>query len=98
MFFGKDGNDIRVGHLRRYSKYGLSQLLKSNSFDIIEMRGVEGFFRRFLFATKIGNWFLRFANLYVIKQITTRIDDLSKYLLGPTLIIIIAQAKKVKDD
>ena len=98
MFFGKDESDIRVGHLRRYSKYGLSQLLKSNGFDIIEMRGVEGFFRSFLFTTKIGNWFLRFANLYVIKQITTLIDDLSKYLLGPTLIIIIAQAKKVKDD
>jgi len=98
MFFGKDEDDIRVGHLRRYSKYGLNQLLKSNSFDIVEMCGTEGFFRRFLFATKIGNRLLRFVNLYVIKKMTLLIDDLSKYIFGPTLIIIIAQAKKVKGD
>lgn len=94
--FGKDKFDICVGHLRRYSSERLIQLLKSNEFEIAEIKQTEGFLRMFLFTTKTGNRLLTFANLPVIKQFLTLLDNLSVHLLGPSQIIIVAKA--VKED
>jgi len=91
---GKDKFDISVGHLRRYSKEELTQLLESNGFKIREIKQTEGLLRMFLFTTKTGNRLLNFANLPVIRSFLTLLDSLSVHLLGPSQIIIIAEAVK----
>jgi len=91
---GKDKFDISVGHLRRYSKEELTQLLESNGFKIREIKQTEGLLRMFLFTTKTGNRLLNFVNLPVIRSFLTLLDSLSVHLLGPSQIIIITEAVK----
>ncbi|MCD5401694.1 class I SAM-dependent methyltransferase, partial [candidate division NPL-UPA2 bacterium] len=93
-FFGKDEFDIRVGHLKRYSKQGLVQLLESNGFKIIEIFLTEGFLRMFLFTTKAGNRLLMFASLPMVRSLLTLLDNLSAYLLGASQIFIVAEAAR----
>lgn len=93
-FFGKDEFDIRVGHLRRYSKQRLVQLLESNGFKVIEIFLTEGFLRMFLFTTKAGNRLLMFASLPMGRSLLTLLDNLSAYLLGASQIFIVAEVAR----
>jgi ubiquinone biosynthesis O-methyltransferase len=97
--FGKDKFDISVGHLRRYSTEKSIQILKLNEFKITETKQAEGFFRTFLFTTKIGKFLLIFANLPIINPLFTLLNNLSLCLFGGAAqIIIVAKAVKTVDE
>lgn len=46
--------DKEVGHLRRYTRASLIKLLKTNHFEIIALKEVEGPLRNILFTSKLG--------------------------------------------
>lgn len=91
--FGKDSFDEKVGHLRRYSKDSLYNLLKENNFETIEIKFMEGIVRNFLFVTSIGNKFLKFANIPAIKQTITIIDNMCIKVFGESQIMAISRKR-----
>ena len=48
------GFDRRVGHYRRYTKVGLTKLLRAAGFEVVYLRQVEGMLRNVLFPTRLG--------------------------------------------
>lgn len=81
--------DKRVGHLRRYSKQRISDLVKKSGFTIEEVKLTEGILRNFFFLTKFS-WFIRFFR-GAISDIVTVIDELLVRLLGESQIFIVAR-------
>ncbi|MFH1855691.1 MAG: class I SAM-dependent methyltransferase [Candidatus Omnitrophota bacterium] len=93
FLFRSDIFDKEVGHLRRYSKFNLSNLLKENKFEIIEMKLSEGILRNFLFVTPLGNKLLKFANVPVFRQIINVIDVICVKVFGESQIITMSKKK-----
>lgn len=81
--------DKRVGHLRRYSRQQISNLIKKSGFIIEEVKLTEGILRNFFFLTKFG-WFIKFFK-GVISDIVTAIDNLLIQFFGESQIFIVAR-------
>lgn len=81
--------DKRVGHIRRYSKQQISDLVKKSGFRIEEVKLTEGVLRNFFFLTKFG-WFIKFFR-GVISDIVTAIDNLLIQPFGESQIFIVAR-------
>lgn len=95
LLFKDDTFDKKVGHLRRYSKGRLCNLLLENSeFEVIEVKFTEGVLRNFLFVTSIGNKFLILANIPIIKKLITLIDGICVRLFGESQIITVSKKKE----
>ncbi|MDD5361717.1 MAG: class I SAM-dependent methyltransferase [Ignavibacteria bacterium] len=83
--------DERVGHLRRYNKEIISNLLAECGFKINELKLCEGYLRNWLFNDKIGQKAMRF-NRGFIKDMVKFIDEkVFLKLFGESDIIISAQ-------
>jgi SAM-dependent methyltransferase len=88
-----NGQDSRVGHLRRYSEEGLSRILVSSNFKVLEVRRTEGIFRNFLFFfPSYGSLIVRVANRYkYFSMLLTIIDDVFLKMFGESQIYIVVQ-------
>jgi ubiquinone biosynthesis O-methyltransferase len=81
--------DKRVGHIRRYSKKQISDLVKNSGFTIEKVRLTEGVLRNFFFLTRFG-WFIKFFR-GIISDIVTVMDNLLIRLFGESQIFIVAR-------
>lgn len=81
--------DREVGHLRRYSVQSISQLLKTNGFQIFKVRQVEGPLRNLLFTTQLG--FLIKLIRGPLVPIFHWFDQLSALIFGAHNILILAK-------
>lgn len=81
--------DKRVGHIRRYSRQQVSDLVKKSGFTIEEVKLTEGILRNFFFLTKFG-WFIKFFR-GIISDIVTIIDTLLIQPFGESQIFIVAR-------
>lgn len=81
--------DKRVGHIRRYSKEQISDLVKKSGFRIEEVKLTEGILRNFFFLTKFG-WFIKFFR-GIIANIVTKVDNLLIQPFGESQIFIVAR-------
>lgn len=82
--------DKSVGHLRRYGKEGLMDLVKKNRFKIINSGCHEGILRNFLFTNSIAGKTLRFVR-WKISDIVTFIDKFTLHLFGESNLWIVAK-------
>lgn len=82
--------DRRVGHLRRYSKENISNIITQNGFKIINIKKNEGVVRNFLFINPYASRFVRFVK-YFISDLVTYIDNLSLRIFGESDLIVIAK-------
>lgn len=81
--------DKRVGHLRRYSRQQISNLVRKSGFTIEEVKLTEGILRNFFFLTNFG-WFIKFFR-GIISDIVTIIDNLLIQPFGESQIFIVAR-------
>ena len=81
--------DKRVGHIRRYSKKQISDLVKKSGFTIEKVKLTEGVLRNFFFLTRFG-WFIKFFR-GIISDIVTVIDNFLIRPLGESQIFIVAR-------
>jgi ubiquinone biosynthesis O-methyltransferase len=93
MGFTKDF-DKKVGHLRRYSRKEITNLIKSNNFEIIEVIENEGIFRNFLFINDRVGKSIKFFKSY-ISDFITFVDNRSLKLFGESNYFVIATKKNV---
>jgi SAM-dependent methyltransferase len=85
--------DNRVGHLRRYSVEGLSRILTSSKFKVLDVRRTEGVFRNFLFFfPSYGSLIVRVGNRFkYFSLLLTMIDNIFLKIFGESQIYIVAQ-------
>ncbi|OGY17025.1 MAG: hypothetical protein A2784_04215 [Candidatus Chisholmbacteria bacterium RIFCSPHIGHO2_01_FULL_48_12] len=81
--------DKQVGHIRRYSKKQISDLVKKSGFTIEKVKLTEGVLRNFFFLTRFG-WFIKFFR-GIISDIVTVIDNFLIRPLGESQIFIVAR-------
>lgn len=82
--------DKRVGHLRRYTKNQIVNLVSSNNFEIIEVIENEGILRNFLYINNQAGKLIRFLK-YFISEIVTFLDKISQKLFGESNYFVIAK-------
>jgi ubiquinone biosynthesis O-methyltransferase len=86
-------HDRNVGHLRRYTKQGLTKMIRGAGFKIVEVREKEGFLSEFLFSyPSFGSQIVRVANRFsTASKILRLFDDITLSLFGPSQLIVIAK-------
>lgn len=82
--------DKEVGHLRRYSKNEIVNLVRENNFKIIEIVENEGIFRNFLFINNFAGKLIRFFK-FSLSDLVTLLDNFSLRLFGESNYFIIAR-------
>lgn len=83
--------DKEVGHLRRYTKESIQELLDRNNFSVLHFREVEGPLRNLLFTTKLG-FLIKFIRGPLI-PLFHKIDWISIKLFGASDILVVARRK-----
>jgi len=85
--------DKKVGHLRRYSRKEITDLVNNNNFEIIEIVENEGILRNFFFLNDHAGKLIRFFK-FLITDIITFIDNLSLRIFGESNYFVMAKKKK----
>ena len=83
--------DDEVGHLRRYTKDGLKDLLEDSGFRIVTIQPIEGILRNLLFISKLG-CIIRFIRGPLVPLFHI-IDALFIKFFGPSNYFVVAQKK-----
>lgn len=86
------GFDKRVGHLRRYTKNKMLNILRENNFIIENSIETESILRNSLYIFSALGWLIKFIKGFLVK-IFTIIDDLLGLFFGYSDLIVIARKK-----
>jgi len=84
--------DTEVGHLRRYTKFSISKLIRDSDLKIITIRQTEGILRNFLYVNPVASKYIRFIK-YFVSDFVTQVDNILVKLFGESNFIIIATKK-----
>ena len=84
--------DLEVGHLRRYTQRGLTQLLIKTGYEVISIRTHEGLIRNILFTNPPAGKLLRCIR-GPLSDIVTKLDQFSIRLFGASDIHVVAKKK-----
>jgi len=84
------GFDKKVGHIRRYRKGKLINMLRNAGFSIIESGKWEGILRNFIFTNRLAGFFIKFLR-GPVANFFTFIDDLTIPIFGESDVYIIAK-------
>ena len=84
--------DKEVGHLRRYEKKQLLNILESAGFKVLEIKKNEGIIRNFLFVNPIAGKLVQFIKFYISNTVTF-IDNLTIPIFGNSNWIVVARKK-----
>jgi SAM-dependent methyltransferase len=87
-----DEFDKRVGHLRRYTKKSLENVLTGAGFEVLEIKDTEGIIRNSLFVIPILGYLVRFIK-GPIADIVTFMDKLIIPFFGESNLFIIGKKK-----
>ena len=91
LIYKKDLFDLSVGHLRRYDYDKFILMLKSQGFQVLEAKRIEGLLRNFLFTSRIGNRALFLARPKFMKALLIWLDTILLHLSGAAGFIVIAK-------
>ena len=83
--------DEEVGHVRRYTKKGLQELLESHGFSVTAIYATEGILRNILFTSKLG-FVIRFIRGPLV-PLFHALDDVFVRLFGPCDYFVVARKK-----
>jgi 2-polyprenyl-3-methyl-5-hydroxy-6-metoxy-1,4-benzoquinol methylase len=83
--------DAEVGHLRRYTKQSIANLLRKEKFTIVEVKPREGIGRNLLFTTKLGIFIKGIKGPLV--KLFHFFDELTIPVFGASDLIVIAKKK-----
>lgn len=85
-----NGFDREVGHLRRYTKEGLAELVKKSGYKIVSVGQHEGILRNFLFTNPVAGKSLRFVR-WQVSDLVSVIDSATIPLFGASNIHLVAK-------
>lgn len=85
-----DKFDKSVGHLRRYAKKELINLVIKNKYEIIDFGCHEGILRNFLFTNPSAGKMLRFIK-WKISDLVTFVDQITVHLFGESNLWVVAR-------
>ena len=82
-----------VGHLRRYSKESLSELVINSGFKIIKIKKTEGVLRNLLYTNQYFGSCVRYIR-WPISIFVNFVDDLMIYIFGASNIYVVLKREK----